>query len=357
MGEVLGLGVTHFPPYCWPDENMADALSMILGAPGVEERLKDPANWPAAMREEWGEDEARGRIAGHRERMRLGFSRVRARLDAFSPDFVVIVGDDQYENFREDIIPPFCVFGLEDDFQMQPWKSGVGARRENIWGEGPDFRYPLHGFRDGARAIARGLIEAGVDMPYSFELHHEESLSHAFANTVLFLDSDRKGFDYPVVPLAVNAYGSAVLRSRGGLGHLFDPASAAVQQVADPPAPAPWRCMEVGAKLAETLLETPWRVALIASSSWSHAFLSPNTGYVWPDVEADRVMIDALRTEDYDVWRNCKLEDLEASGQHEVLNWMLVMGAMERLGHKPVVEDFIETYVFNSTKAFVTWDP
>ncbi|MBJ22076.1 MAG: extradiol ring-cleavage dioxygenase [bacterium] len=357
MGEVLGLGVTHFPPYSWPDENMADALSMILGAPGVEERFKNPAHWPASMREEWGEDQARGRVVEHRERMRLGFDHARAKLDAFAPDFVVIIGDDQYENFREDIIPPFCVFGLEDDFDLQPWKSGVGARRKNTWGEGPDFRYPLHGFRDGARAITRGLIEAGVDMPYAFGLHHEESLGHAFANTVLFLDSQRKGFDYPVVPFAVNAYGSAVLRSQGGLGHLLDPDSATAEQLADPPAPAPWRCMEVGAKLAKTLTESPWRVALIASSSWSHAFLSPRTGYVWPDVEADRIMIDALRNEDYDVWRNLELEDLEASGQHEILNWMLVVGAMEALGQKPVVDDFIETWVFNSTKVFVSWEP
>jgi hypothetical protein len=356
MAEVLGLGVTHFPPYSWPDENMADALTMILGAPGVDERFKDPSSWPAPMREEWGEDRARGRVAQHRERMRHGFDRVRARLDDFSPDFVLIVGDDQYENFREEFIPPFCVFGLDDEFALQPWKSGVGARRPNIWGEGPEFKYPLRGFRDGARAIARGLIERGVDMSYAFRLHHEESLGHAFANTILFLDSERKGFDYPVVPLAVNAYGSSVLRSRGGLGHLLDPSTVARDQMADPPAPAPWRCMEVGAKLAETLLDSPWRVALIASSSWSHAFLSPRTGYVWPDVEADRVMIDALRNADYDVWRNSKLEDLEASGQHELLNWMPVVGAMEVLGHRPVVEDFIETYVFNSTKAFVIWE-
>ncbi len=118
MGDVLGVGVTHFPPYAWPDENMADALSMILGAPGVDDYVKDPANWPERMRVEWGTDGGRRLAAEHRERMRRGFERVRARLDAFAPDFVVIVGDDQYENFREDIVPPFCVMGLDDDFEL-----------------------------------------------------------------------------------------------------------------------------------------------------------------------------------------------------------------------------------------------
>ncbi len=357
MGEVLGLGVTHFPPYGWPDEYMADALSMILEAPGVEERFKDPANWPQAMREEWGEDRGRQNAPAHRAKMRRGFERIRERLDAFSPDFVVIVGDDQYENFREDIVPPFCVFGLDDEFELQPWQDGVGARRPNIWNEGPDFRYPLRGFRDGARAITTGLLERGVDMPYAYALHHEQSLGHAFANTVLFLDFDRTGFRYPIVPFSVNAYGSSVLRSRGGLGHLFENTSEKAESLPDPPGPAPWRCMEIGAKLAETLMESPWRVALIASSSWSHAFLSKKTGYVWPDIEADRLMIDALAKQEYDVWRNAKNQDLEYSGQHEILNWLPVVGAMEALGHTPVVEEYIETYIFNSTKAFVAWEP
>ena len=35
--------------------------------------------------------------------------RARAALDAFNPDFVLMWGDDQYENFREDIIPAYCI--------------------------------------------------------------------------------------------------------------------------------------------------------------------------------------------------------------------------------------------------------
>jgi hypothetical protein len=289
--------------------------------------------------------------------MRRGFERIRKRLDAFAPDFVVIVGDDQYENFREDIIPPFCMLGLDDHFDLQPWSTEVGARSPNVWNEPKDFRYPLRGFRDGAKTLVRGLIERGVDMPYAYRLHHEETLGHAFANTILFLDPDRKGFPYPVVPLAVNAYGSDVLRSRGGPGHLLDPNPPPPPTIADPPAPTPRRCMEVGSKLAQTLRDCTWRVALIASASWSHAFLASGTGFVWPDIEADRILIDALRRGDYDVWRERKPADLEASGQHELLNWMPVVGAMETLGQPPVVEDFIETYVFNSNKAFVIWEP
>jgi hypothetical protein len=33
--------------------------------------------------------------------------------------------------------------------------------------------------------------------------------------------------------------------------------------------------MDVGAAIAEVLAASPYRVALVASSSWSHCFLSP----------------------------------------------------------------------------------
>ncbi len=39
--------------------------------------------------------------------MRVGLAKARAAIDEFKPDFVVIWGDDQYENFKEDIVPPF----------------------------------------------------------------------------------------------------------------------------------------------------------------------------------------------------------------------------------------------------------
>jgi hypothetical protein len=110
--------------------------------------------------------------------------------------------------------------------------------------------------------------------------------------------------------------------------------------------------MDVGARLADTLAETPWRVALVASSSWSHAFLTPRNGYLWPDHGADRLLFEALRGGDYDTWRRRPLAEYEAAGQHELLNWCVLLGAMERLGRRPVVVDWIETFVFNSNKCF-----
>ncbi len=349
MGEILGLGLTHYPPLSWNDEHMGDIFRLTLTAPNVPDAVKDRATWPAEAIRDLGEDDGVAAAAAHRERLVSGFRTLRGKLDAFGPDFVVIFGDDQYENFQEDVVPPFCVLGL-DEVTMHPWAEGLGAMAPNAWGEPKDFRYTARGHREGAKTIARGLLERGVDMPYAYKTLHHDGLAHAFQNTLLYLDYERQGFDYPIVPFLVNCYGSSLLTAKGGFTHLFEDVTP--EGSPDPPAPQPWRCMEVGAKLAETLIASPWRVALIASSSWSHAFLASKTGYLWPDREADAELYAALREGDYDTWRGRPLAEIEASGQHEMLNWYVLMGAMEQLGRRAVIHDYVESWILISDKCF-----
>ena len=58
MAELLLLGVTHYPPLALRDEDMAGIGRTLLADPAVPAEAKDPANWPEAMRAEWGDDEA-----------------------------------------------------------------------------------------------------------------------------------------------------------------------------------------------------------------------------------------------------------------------------------------------------------
>jgi len=44
-------------------------------------------------------------------------------------------------------------------------------------------------------------------------------------------------------------------------------------------------------------------------------------------------------------------EDIRASGQHEILNWVCLAGAME--GRAAQIAAYSETYIFNSSKAVV----
>ena len=133
MGEILGIGVTHYPGLIQPDEAMAGLLNRTLNSEQVPEALKDPARWPEPMRKEWADPLAAAKE--HRRRLVNGFREARKALDAFDPDFVLIWGDDQYENFREDGVPSFCVFAC-DEIEFAPLCALLAAPRANVWSEG-----------------------------------------------------------------------------------------------------------------------------------------------------------------------------------------------------------------------------
>jgi hypothetical protein len=354
MAEILGLGLTHYPPLCGLDKDMANILAWTLGDPDIPPELKDPANWPADMRREWGEDRGEDAAAEHRAALVANLDRLRAILDDFAPDVVVIWGDDQYENFKEDIIPPFAVCAY-DDLEVKPWKdsqtSAAMDERKNFWGEDAETGFTLRGRRDIAKELATGLLEAGIDVAYAYRPLHHRSIAHAFLNTILYLDYHRKGFDYPVIAFPLNCYGRRVVSCKGFLTRLGDEIDF------DPPSPPPWRFMEMGAATARVLRRSPWRVALIASSSWSHAFLCDKTYRLRPDTASDRRLYEALSGGDFEAWRDTSLAQLEDAGEHEMLNWFALLGAMEELGAELDWAQWVGTDVFNSNKVFAAYRP
>jgi len=344
MAEILALGLTHYPPLWGPDERMSWIFRRMLQNPKLPQTLKQPEGWPEPMRAEWSDDEGAAAAARHREAMVGWFRKTRAALDAFKPDFVLMWGDDQYENFKEDVVPPYCIAAYE--------RFKFATPPGNVWGES-DKVWDLAGHPKAAKMLASRLIEEGFDTAYAYKpLHHP--LGHAFTNAILYLDYDRTGFDYPFVPFALNCYGRKVLAQRGGLP-VFDREIG--EEDWDPPAPSPRRLFDLGAATARILAESPYRVALIASSGWSHAFLTPKNNYLFPDTPADLRMFEALNRCDWDAWRGLSAASVEDSGQQEILNWSCLTGAMSALGLAPKETGFLDTWIFNSSKAFLIAPP
>lgn len=340
MADILALGISHYPPLWGPDDRMAWILKRMLQNPELPEALRTPRGWPAPMRDEWGNDEGASAAARHRADLVAQLARTRAALDAFNPDFVLIWGDDQYENFKEDIVPPYCVSAYgRFKFAVPPG---------NVWGE-LDKVYDLPGHRAAGKMLASRLIEDGFDTAYAYKpLHHP--LGHAFSNAVMYLDYARTGFGYPIVPFAINCYGRRVLAQRGGLP-VFDRVIA--DEDLDPPAPTPKRLFDLGAATARILVDSPYRVALLASSGWSHAFLTAKHHYLYPDTSADRRMYEALRNADWPAWRGYSSTEVEDSGQQEILNWVCLAGALSELKRAPRETGFVDTWIFNSSKVFL----
>jgi hypothetical protein len=345
MAEVLAVGISHYPPLTGSDDRMSYILKRMLQNPRLPEKYKHPEGWPAPMRAEWGADEGTASAIVHRQRLVVELRKVRAALDAFRPDFVVIWGDDQYENFKEDIVPPYCI-SAHPSFEF-------GPPQNNVWGEGAEKKYHLSGNVAAAKQLASSLISEGFDTAYSYKpLHHP--LGHAFTNAIFYLDYDRTGFPYPIIPFSINCYGRKVLAQRGGLP-TFDRELKADDL--DPPAPTPKRLFDLGAAVARIMSESPWRVALLASSGWSHAFLTEKTHFLYPDTPSDRLLYDALRTGDYGFWRDYPAAAIEDCGQQEALNWMCLAGALQALERKPTETEFIDTWIFNSSKCFLIAPP
>jgi len=148
----------------------------------------------------------------------------------------------------------------------------------------------------------------------------------------------------------VNCYGSQLIKTSASVvGEGADEIS--------PPSPSPKRCFEIGRATARFFANSPWRVALIGSASWSHGSLTQKHGRLYPDIVTDRTRFEQLRGNHFGDWGKLTQEEMEDSGQHEVLNWICLAGAMTELGQKAEVVDYVETHIFNSAKCFALFPP
>ena len=164
------------------------------------------------MRRQWGNDEGQTHAQQHRDELIECMQWSRQQLDDFNPNLVIVFGDDQYENSKRT-----CA-SLPDQLLRFVRGQALGARpaRPQCLERGAGHGVPLQGQPQAAKHLVKRLIEEGFEVAYAYEPRHE-AMPHAILNTLLFLDWDRRGFDYPIVPFLTNCYGRqlAPLHGRG----------------------------------------------------------------------------------------------------------------------------------------------
>lgn len=238
-------------------------------------------------------------------RIRDGLRALRAKLEELKPDALVLIGDDQDENYREDNLPQFAIYTGD---------SVVAARRGSTDGT----RYRCDSAL--AAAILEGVIEADFDLASSKTFSDDALISHAHTDVLRFMDPEGR---IPIVPVFINAI------------HV--------------PAPTPRRCYDFGAALRSAIESQPdnKRVALYASGGLSHF----TAGFPWPHydgpatlgsiaIDFDRHAV-ALMAEG----RGAELAKLSSreildNGNIEMRQWIVLMGALgdarpERLVYEP----------------------
>jgi 3-O-methylgallate 3,4-dioxygenase len=226
-------------------------------------------------------------------------------LKEAAPDAIVIFGDDQQEQFRDDNMPMFCVFrgermSIEEGHRDRPRPAWAQAERlEPIVGDPEKPGHP-----ELAEHIIRSLARAEFDLSTSNALRQGRGLGHAFSFLYRRLWPE---CTVPMVPVMLNT---------------FYP----------PNQPTPKRCYDLGRAVRAAIESWPGggRVALLASGGLSHVVI---------DEEFDRTMIGALQRKDAATLCGLPQEKFY-QGTSESLCWIALAGAaedlpMRLLGYEP----------------------
>lgn len=211
-------------------------------------------------------------IAGMRELGKL--------LDETKPDVILFLGSDHLETFSMSCNPTFAI---------------VAGNRAKAEFAGRHYDLPIH--REMAEDFLSKLVGRDFDIAYS----EDAILGHTYAVPFEFLIGGRP---IPVIPFHANVY--------------------------LPPLPSPKRCAALGRAIAEIVAERPERVAIIASGGMSHY---PGTWkYPQPEFDFDYWVIQELEKGNINAVLDLTVEQLDATGNTELLPWAILLGA---IGNQP----------------------
>jgi 3-O-methylgallate 3,4-dioxygenase len=220
---------------------------------------------------------------------RLAGSIAGAKLDA-----LIVVGDDQREQYFEDNMPAFLVYCgatiANSTLQLPAEAPEYWKRARSVYHE-PDAprEYPVA--RELALFLVEQLLEEDFDVSYAEKLAKPRGEGHAFG----FVHRRLMGAEVvPIVPLVVNTY-------------------------YPPNQPRPRRCFQLGKMIASGVkaFGQDIRVGIIASGGLSHFTI---------DEALDRRILEACRRADEENLASIPLAKLN-SGNSEIRNWIVVAGA------------------------------
>jgi aromatic ring-opening dioxygenase catalytic subunit (LigB family) len=232
------------------------------------------------------------------KKIREGLNFLRQKLSKRKPDALVLIGDDQDENFTEDNLSQISLYVGEEFTLRKPAKNGGAAA---------DVRYPSHSRL--ASHLLHGLIREEFDVGYSKRFPGDLLRSHAHWQ---ILDRMVPGADVPVVLLFINAI------------HV--------------PAISPGRCYRLGQAIGRLVTEHSGEesVAIYGSGGLSHF----TSGYPWSYYSGNFTL--GSISEDFDRYATGLLaegkgeelaaatsEEFLAHGEIELRSWLVVAGALE----------------------------
>jgi len=290
MGKIIaGMALSHAFALLEPDrwDNLRE-----LNRQGYKRRYgEEPPNHPKIAEET---------LEGNRQRYQrisTSIEFLRQSIVAKKPDAMIVIGDDQNENFRDQDLPQLALY-IGDKIVTTERQGGEYRR-------GPT--YPCHS--ELADRLLNGLVEREFDITACKSFHRDELLSHAHAPVMETLMPES---NIPVVLFFVNAI------------HV--------------PAVTPHRCYRLGQAIGSIIRESrdSLRVMLCASGGLSHF----TGGYPWKvyrgpysygsiNEEFDREILDWMARGDGEKVAALTSDDLLRNGDIELRSWITLLGAID----------------------------
>ena len=265
------------------------------------------------MEEEIAED----RMLQRYEAVKSNLRALGQTLEDAQPDIIVMVGDDQHEQFQDDNMPMFCIYRGQT---IQLVRSRRGRNGDARSWRSPtldtipeDIVQQLDASpeRPGGPDLAEHLIDClrndDFDIAVSNSLKPEVGIGHAFR---FLYEHLLPGTEIPLVPIMLNSF--------------FPPNQ-----------PNPRRCYALGQSLREAIerWDSDKRVALVASGGLSHVII---------DEEIDHAVVEGIQNKDADILCSLPTERLNL-GTSEIRNWITVAGALkDKSPH--FIGDYIPAY-------------
>ncbi len=309
MPVVIGMACSHSPVLYRPRKDWPEIYQKLVGDVAQPNRA---------------ETETVETLDDYEKRINSGFEVLSKVLADSKPDTVVVLGSDKHRVFNETQIPQISVF-VGDEIWGTSHYSEVGESPNN--GE----LITLKCDSTIGAWIADELAEEGFDINENRFFKPmgapEDGLGQAFTDPI------RRVVDpsLPVVPVFINAHYQPAIS-----GH---------------------RMPILGATLAKILDEREERIAIIASGGLS----GDPQGYLagWVDERLDDWVLSRLKRGRSEQLKS--IWDLDSNvvrgSTAEIRQWIALGSAMESLGSKANVVDYIRFHHATVGTAFAYWKP
>lgn len=230
-------------------------------------------------------------------RIDAAFEVLRAQLEAYQPDALIMVGDHHIDLFNDSNMPTLAIYtGAEVWGSSKPFYMPDPPEASRI-------HIPVH--TTLAKYVLKELVKRGFDPANVGRMQPlgdpERGVSH-----MLVLPAPRlmPKLNIPIIPIFLNEN--------------------------FPPLPTAKRCWDLGVALGEILSARPERIAIYASGGLSHDPFGPRAG--WIDEPLDRWILERLESGRSEELTHLFMFDSDTvrGGTAEVRAWIVAAGACRR---------------------------